>query len=81
MRGFADTLQKFKPIILVGYATSLYTFANFLLSEGNYKLLMFEVKRSPQCCLTKLRISMGREPNSEKDVILWSMSFFLNSEE
>lgn len=34
MREFADSLQKFKPAILVGYATSLYTFATFLNEEG-----------------------------------------------
>lgn len=34
MRKFANSIQKYKPVILIGYATSLYTFAKFLEAEG-----------------------------------------------
>ena len=34
MRNFTDLLKQFKPAILIGYASSLFTFASFMQSEG-----------------------------------------------
>jgi phenylacetate-CoA ligase len=63
MREFADSLQKFKPTILVGYATSLCTFATFLNEEGIELPPLRGVQSSAEKLYDKQRLTITKQFN------------------